>query len=194
MNSTPPPANVASRTADSALHPAQFAAEFQQCHSRLWLLAAAILGDRHLAEDVVQDAGIVALQQLGKLEPGTSFVAWMVNPSGTGSIDFETNAATVEFWTRLRTGANGSSVYTAYDDANQVVDSLEISIPGAFQLVSFGGNIDRIEIINNATGGMQMNSIDNLGFSPISEPSSLTLGFAGLVTFATARRRGKRLC
>jgi RNA polymerase sigma-70 factor (ECF subfamily) len=77
MNANPPPADAVACTSDKVLSPAQFADAFQQCHSRLWLLAAAILGDRHMAEDVVQDAGIVALQQLGKFEPGTSFAAWM---------------------------------------------------------------------------------------------------------------------
>ncbi len=34
-----------------------FVALFQPCYSRLWALAAAILGDRHQAEDVVQESG-----------------------------------------------------------------------------------------------------------------------------------------
>ena len=59
------------------LDAAQFAMEFQQCYSRLWMLAASLLGDRHMAEDVVQDAGLVALKQLDQFEVGTSFVAWM---------------------------------------------------------------------------------------------------------------------
>lgn len=77
MNRNPPPADAAQRSAQPGLSAAQFAVEYQQCHSRLWVLATAILGDRHLAEDVVQDAGVVALGQLEKFTPGTSFVAWM---------------------------------------------------------------------------------------------------------------------
>lgn len=64
-------------SAAESLSPAQFAAKFQEIYQRLWLLAAAILSDRHLAEDVVQDAGIVALGQLDKFKLGTNFLAWM---------------------------------------------------------------------------------------------------------------------
>ncbi len=71
------PADAVQSSSAEVLSPAQFATEFQQYYSRLWMLATAILGDRHLAEDIVQDAGIVALKQLGKFQPGTNFVAWM---------------------------------------------------------------------------------------------------------------------
>ncbi len=117
--------------------------------------------------------------------------AWMINPGGTGTVEFETNAATVEFWTRLRTGADGSSVYTAYDDADQVVDTLTISTPGAFQLVSFTGNIDHIEVVNNATtaGNRLMNSIDDFGYTAVPEPSTLLLGLGAGVALVSTRRR-----
>ena len=117
--------------------------------------------------------------------------AWMINPSGTGVIRFETNAAVVEFWTRIRSGADGSSVYTAFDDADQVVDTLTIDTPGAFQLVSFAGNIDRIEVVNNATtaGDRLMNSIDDFGYTAVPEPATLLLGLSSLLAFAAGRRR-----
>ena len=118
--------------------------------------------------------------------------AWMIVENGTGSVDFETNAATVEFMTRLIDGANGSSVYTAYDDANQVIDSVTIDTPGAFQLVSFTGNIDRLEIVNNATGAGQMNSIDDFGFTAIPEPSSLVLGLGAVAGIFMNRRPRNR--
>lgn len=65
------------RSSPEALTPAQFAVEFQKCHRHLWLLAAAMLGDRHLAQDIVQDAGIVALKRLDEFKVGTNFLAWM---------------------------------------------------------------------------------------------------------------------
>jgi RNA polymerase sigma-70 factor (ECF subfamily) len=54
-----------------------FAALFNKAHQRLWLIAAGITGDRTLAEDVVQDAAVVALRSLDRFQPGTSFTAWM---------------------------------------------------------------------------------------------------------------------
>ena len=77
MNSPRSSDEAAKTSSEGTLSPAQFATEFQGCYSRLWLLAAAILGDRHLAEDIVQDAGIAALRQLHEFKAGTNFLAWM---------------------------------------------------------------------------------------------------------------------
>ena len=77
MNSSGSNADIPSSSSSAPLTAARFATDFQDCYDRLWLLAAGLLGDRHLAEDVVQDAVIVALRQLNKFEVGTSFVAWM---------------------------------------------------------------------------------------------------------------------
>ncbi len=41
--------------------------------------------------------------------------AWMVRESNTGEIQFETNAATVDFFARARSTADGPSVLTAFD-------------------------------------------------------------------------------
>lgn len=43
----------------------------------LWLIAVGILGDSSLAEDVVQEAAVVALGKLDQYQPGTNFGAWM---------------------------------------------------------------------------------------------------------------------
>ena len=114
--------------------------------------------------------------------------AWMVLENGTGVIDFDQNAASVDFWTRLRTGANGSSVYTAYDDFDQVIDSITIDTPGAFQLLSFTGNIDRIEVVNNATGSGQMNSIDDITFTAIPEPATWVFASSAVLLLMRLRR------
>lgn len=57
--------------------PAGFAALFGEAYGRLWVLAAALIGDRVEAEDLVQDAALVGMQKFGEFEHGTSFVAWM---------------------------------------------------------------------------------------------------------------------
>jgi len=92
--------------------------------------------------------------------------AWMVNESNTGEIQFETNAAIVEFYARTLSTANGTSVLTAFDSQGQVVDSVTLNPGDPFQLVSFNGSIARIEFVNNATCANCMNSIDDFGFSP----------------------------
>jgi RNA polymerase sigma-70 factor (ECF subfamily) len=54
-----------------------FAAQLTGSYRRLWLIAAAITGDRTEADDIVQDAALVALRKLDEFAAGTSFSAWM---------------------------------------------------------------------------------------------------------------------
>ena len=55
----------------------EFVALFLEAHPRLWTVAAAVLGDRDLAEDVVQDAAMTGLDRLDSYKRGTNFPAWM---------------------------------------------------------------------------------------------------------------------
>jgi RNA polymerase sigma-70 factor (ECF subfamily) len=43
----------------------------------LWYIAAAILGDRTLAHDVVQEAAAIAMTKLQDFDSTTNFTAWM---------------------------------------------------------------------------------------------------------------------
>ncbi len=54
-----------------------FAAQYQLAYPRLWLIAAGIIGDRTHAEDIVQEAAIIAWRKLDKFVPGSNLVAWM---------------------------------------------------------------------------------------------------------------------
>lgn len=57
--------------------PPQFADEFQASFRLLWLVARGIVSDPAAAEDIVQEAALVALEKLDQFQPGTSFTAWM---------------------------------------------------------------------------------------------------------------------
>ncbi|MCC6493741.1 MAG: RNA polymerase sigma factor [Pirellulales bacterium] len=57
--------------------PRSFAAHYRAAYSRLALVAAGMIGDRTAAEDVVQDAAIIAFQRAAQFTPGTNFAAWM---------------------------------------------------------------------------------------------------------------------
>lgn len=67
-------ARQASKGVDTA---DEFAARFQESSRVLWLVAAGISGDRTLADDILQEAAVVALQKLDQYRPGTNFTAWM---------------------------------------------------------------------------------------------------------------------
>jgi RNA polymerase sigma-70 factor (ECF subfamily) len=54
-----------------------FAAEYQKAYRVLWVVAAGVLGRSAGAEDVVQEAAVLALGKIGQFEPGTHFAAWM---------------------------------------------------------------------------------------------------------------------
>lgn len=56
---------------------ADFAAQFERSFGILWVIAAGILRNRSLADDAVQEAGIIALSKYEQFEPGTNFTAWM---------------------------------------------------------------------------------------------------------------------
>lgn len=61
----------------SRLDDRTFAAQYQLAYPRLWLIAAGIIGDRTHAEDIVQEAAIIAWRKLDEFTPGSNLVAWM---------------------------------------------------------------------------------------------------------------------
>jgi RNA polymerase sigma-70 factor, ECF subfamily len=69
---TPKPKLVGER-----LTPEQFGQLFQACSRRLWCIAAAVVGDRSRASDVLQESAVIALGKLDEFDPHTSFHAWM---------------------------------------------------------------------------------------------------------------------
>lgn len=69
---------VGARASAGPLAPGDFARLFERHYGVLWCAAAGVLGDRTLAQDVVQQAAVVGLERLHTFDPETSFVAWMV--------------------------------------------------------------------------------------------------------------------
>jgi RNA polymerase sigma-70 factor (ECF subfamily) len=57
--------------------PAEFAQNFRQAYRTLWTIAAGIVNDPFIAEDVVQEAAVTALGKLNEFEPNSNFTAWM---------------------------------------------------------------------------------------------------------------------
>ena len=63
--------------ATPVLTPAAFAAQFEGSWRKLWCIGAAVVGDRAQADDVLQEAAMIALGKLSQFDPRTSFSAWM---------------------------------------------------------------------------------------------------------------------
>lgn len=55
----------------------EFCARFQASFRTHWLIAVSIVREPSLAEDVVQDAALIALGKLSEFTPGTNFNAWV---------------------------------------------------------------------------------------------------------------------
>lgn len=64
-------------TLRESLSPLEFAARFKESFRQFWLIAVGVVRDAALADDVVQEAAVVALGKLDQYRPGTNFAAWM---------------------------------------------------------------------------------------------------------------------
>ncbi len=54
-----------------------FSVAFEEAFPSLWLIAAGLCGDRAQADDIVQEAAIVAWEKLDQFRVGSNFAAWM---------------------------------------------------------------------------------------------------------------------
>jgi RNA polymerase sigma-70 factor (ECF subfamily) len=73
----PDPQEVRSRPPRGGLGREDFVLRLEAAAPVLWTIAAAVLGDRGRAEDVLQEATMIALDKLERFDPTTSFAAWM---------------------------------------------------------------------------------------------------------------------
>lgn len=64
-------------TTGERLGPHEFADRYAASSRALWCIAAGVVNDRSLADDVLQEAAMIALRKLDQFEPGTNFLAWM---------------------------------------------------------------------------------------------------------------------
>jgi len=70
-------AGVGLPPASAGLSRAEFAAMFVESWAVLRTIAASVMGGPAQADDVLQEAAVIALQKLDSFRPGTCFEAWM---------------------------------------------------------------------------------------------------------------------
>lgn len=56
----------------------EFARLYEEHWRLFWCAAMSVVGDRALAQDVVQQSAMIALERLDQFTPDTSFTAWMI--------------------------------------------------------------------------------------------------------------------
>jgi RNA polymerase sigma-70 factor (ECF subfamily) len=98
----------------AALTPAAFAAQFEGSWRKLWCIGAAVVGDRAQADDVLQEAAMIALGKLDQFDPRTSFSAWMAQIVRFVALNHarrrqRTSAVTLEPYTVAATGEQSST-------------------------------------------------------------------------------------
>lgn len=80
-DSLPAPAQggvgASARPASTEAMRQDFAKRFAAAYRTLWTIAAGIVNDPTVAEDVVQDAALTALGKLDEFRPESNFTAWM---------------------------------------------------------------------------------------------------------------------
>lgn len=55
----------------------EFARQFAVAYPRLWFIATSLVENRADAEDLVQDAAVIAYRKLDSFERGSNFTAWL---------------------------------------------------------------------------------------------------------------------
>jgi RNA polymerase sigma-70 factor, ECF subfamily len=55
----------------------ELVAQYRMAYSRLTTIAAAIVGDQTQAEDIVQEAAIIAMEKISDFQVGSNIVAWL---------------------------------------------------------------------------------------------------------------------
>ena len=116
--------------------------------------------------------------------------AWMVNPGDTGTITFETDAETVNFFARTRSTADGNSILTAFDSIDQVIQTQTLTTGDGWVEVLFTGAIAKIEFQNLAGCATCMNSIDDFGYTTVVPvPASVWLFGSALIGLVGIKRK-----
>src|SRR5438067_727226 len=65
------------RAGGTHLTPEEFSARLEASARSLWLIAAAVLGERSDADDALQEAAMIGLRKVAEFDPATNFGAWM---------------------------------------------------------------------------------------------------------------------
>lgn len=151
-----------------------FSELLHQAYPKLWTIASAILRDRSLAEDAVQDAAITGLKKLDDFQAGTNFTVWM------GQI---VRFTSLNYLKKLkRRNANSASVHLVEEPAAKADVSQPVSSSG--DLLEDQADFD--DEVTHAIGLLTpeqrtcllLRVVHNLNYEEISEIADIPKGTA----------------
>jgi RNA polymerase sigma-70 factor (ECF subfamily) len=87
---------------------AEFVSLFEASREQMWLIAAGVTGDRSEADDVLQEAAIIALRKFAEFTPGTNFNAWMAEVTRNTARNVRRKRGRVDKMTRAFAAQAGS--------------------------------------------------------------------------------------
>ncbi len=117
----------------------------------------------------------------------TGLFAWMVQSNSVGHINFETNAAIVQFWARTNPSGGSPTIIEAFDAGNNSLGQTSVTQLDGWKFFNFAGDISRIEVTN--TDALLHNSIDDFGYTPVPAPGAAVLLSIGACVTGRRRRR-----
>ncbi len=125
----------------------EFVRRFREVSRALWCIAAGHAGGRQNADDIVQQAALIALERLDEFDASTSFLAWM------SKIVRLTSLNEVHKDQRRRTAAADPSVIDAGNCSRSVrAEPLPISLDGTLKLDQQSFDDDMIEALGRLDG------------------------------------------
>jgi hypothetical protein len=107
--------------------------------------------------------------------------AWMVKGGGTGIIQFDPGNFNVSFYAKAFSGSDGDTKITAFDQSNNVINSLTLNSANPFTKFAVSGLLGRIEFTNNDSANSRMNALDDFKVNAVPVPAAIWLFSSALL-------------
>lgn len=140
---------------------------------KLWWVAASVLGRREQADDVLQDAAMIALGKLDEFDPSTSFEAWMAQVVRYVALNAARKQAR-----RSALAAPGSTEPQASEPLPKVRVGLDGSVPRDQAVFDDGVVRALAELPEIARACLLLRAVEGLSYKEISVLLSVPEGTA----------------
>jgi RNA polymerase sigma-70 factor (ECF subfamily) len=188
MNPVDPHHDTGEADGGTPLSPAEFADRFKASARLYWLVAAGVVRDASLADDVIQEAAIVALEKLDQFRPNSNLTAWMSQIVRNVAM----NRARKEQRRRARS-LDGSQARPGNEPVSPTIDA------GASPGAGVGNDIDRRvlaalnEVGDAARACLLLRTIEGLDYAQIAALLEIPEGTAMSHVHRTRRFLRERL-